>query len=501
MSERLVFQRHECAALLVILFVVSAASCLASDEAGTADALGRARELLAAGRLYPAEQAAREAVARAPDLAEAHRVLGQILLRRKKPGEAVAAFERAAALAPEAPDLDAELGVARFEAGDFAGARDALQRALDRDPGDTALRLRLGRAELELGHPEDAAREFERAAQDPEYRQVALYDLGVARERSGERDAARQAFEDALESGRPPTPLTDRAWEHIQALERTEEKQPWHVGLGAGLLYDSNVRRSEVDSESGGPDGAGLFEFDASYQLAVKDWFQLEGGYDFDQSLHFDATDFDLQSHTLHVEAERPIGRADASLGYFYSLNTLGGSRFLDFHEVHAAAGFVPKPWWYASLSPALRVKRFEDEPERDAEQGVLGLLQLFALGNWSRHLLVGVDGELENADDRAFDYRGFTAQSALQLPFSIRERQLRFQLRYRFRYRDYTASSSSPSGHRRDRIHSARARIEVPIAGHVSVRAEYEFEDATSPVRSADYTDHKVGAVLRFEL
>jgi Tfp pilus assembly protein PilF len=482
--------------------LLAASAALAGTDAGAADALQRARELLAAERLYPAEQAAREATERAPELAEAHRLLGQILLRRKKPELAVASFERAAALAPGDPQIDRELGVARFEARDFAGARDPIRRALERNPDDAVARLQLGRCELELGNAEQAAREFERAAADPDYRQVALYNLGVARERSGSRDAAREAFESALSLDRSATALSDRAWTHIQAIERADQERPWQLGAGAGLLYDSNVRRPEIDQQTGDPDGAGRFELDGSYTLPVRDWFELAGGYDFDQTLYFHTSDFDLQSHTFSASVSRPIGPTDASLGYLYSLNTLGGHRFLDFQDVHTAVGFSPTPWWYASLSPALRVKRFDREPERDAEQGALGLVQLFALGNWDRRLLLGLDGALENAADRAFDYRGFTAQAGVQLPFWLpSERRELLELRYRFGYRDYTDGSSSPTGHRRDRIHNALARLSVPIVDHVAVRAEYEFEDASSQVRSADYTEHKVELMLRFDL
>jgi Tfp pilus assembly protein PilF len=500
MGQRLAFRTRASAVLSAVLLAASAAP--AATDAGASDALQRAHNLLAAERLYPAEQAAREAIERAPERAEAHRLLGQILLRRKKPELAVASFERAAALAPEDTEIDHELGVARFEARDFAGAREPLRRALERNPDDTVARLQLGRCELELGDAEQAAREFERAAADPDYRQVALYNLGVARERSGARDSAREAFESALALDRSANALSDRAWAHIQALERTEEERPWQLGFGAGLLYDSNVRREEIDSQTGNADGAGRFELEGSYALPVWDWFKLEAGYDFDQTLYFDNSDFDLQSHTFHASAERSIGQTDASLGYLYSLNTLGGDRFLDFHDIHPALGIAPAQWWYASFSPALRVKRYEQEPGRDAEQGALGLLQLFALGNWQRHLLLGIDGVIENADDRAFDYRGFTTQAGVQLPLWLlgEEPQL-LQLRYCFGYRDYTNSSSSPTGHRRDRIHSARARIELPIVSHVKVRAEYEFEDAASEVRSADYTEHKAELLLRFDL
>src|SRR5258705_5152558 len=135
MGQRLVFRTRPSAVVSAVLLVASAA--LAATDAGATDALQRARDLLAAERLYPAEQAAREAIERAPELPEAHRLLGQILLRRKKPELAVASFERAAALAPKDAQIDRELGVARFEARDFAGAREPIRRALERNPDDT----------------------------------------------------------------------------------------------------------------------------------------------------------------------------------------------------------------------------------------------------------------------------------------------------------------------------------------------------------------------------
>ena len=501
MGTRLALRPRPCALALALAVTWLA---LPAGAAGVADAdaaLARARQSLADGRLYPAERAAREAVAADPERAEAHRLLGEILLRRRKPAEAVVSLERAAALEPDAPGLERALGLARFEAGDFAGARDALVRALEVEPGDTALRLRLGRCELQLGHAEAAAREFERAAEDPAYRQVALYNLGVARELAGEREAAREAYSEAWASHAPGA-VGNRAWGRLQALERAEaEARPWTLGFGAGLFYDSDVTRQEIDRTSGEPDGAGELELDASYTLPVGWGVELEARYDFYQSLYFEAHDFDLHSHALGLQAERRLGAGEASLGYLYSLNLLDGDRFLDFHELRPAYGLAPTGWWYGWLSPALRVKRFDEDPRRDAEQGALSLMQLFALGSWDRTLLLLLEGELEDADDRAFDYRGFAASAGIGLPFAIGERIQRLDVRYRLRLRDYSDRSSAPDGRREDLIHSARARLDVPILRRVVLRIEYEFEDATSDVRSADYTDHTIGGLLRFDL
>jgi Flp pilus assembly protein TadD len=479
-------------AALAFAVVLASAPALAESAAGADAALARAREMLAAGQLYPAEQAARDAIEREPDRADAHRLLGQILVRRRKPALAVAELERAAELAPQTPGLDRELGLARFDAGDFEGARVAIGRALASDPEDALLHLRLGQCEMAQGRPERAVPEFERAARDPELREVAQSHLAAANEEGRAREDGSLA---SAPDSRPALP---------GAFERAIDK-PWRLTAGAGLLYDSNVRRPELDTESGEGDGAGQFEAAASYELPVRNWFDLQAGYDFYQSLYFDLHEFDLQSHMFRVAASRQLTpKTDASLAYLYSLNRLDDHHFLDYHEVRPAVGFSPTPWWYASAAPALRIKRFFGDSldrDRDAETPVIGTLQLFALGSWERHLLLGIDGEFENADGRQFDYNGFSALAGLKLPIPIVERRWRLDLRYRYRHRDYQAGNSSPFGTREDRIHSGRARLEIPIAPYTAFRVEYEYEDATSNLPSADYTAHTIGGSLRFEL
>jgi len=475
-----------CALALVVLLVAAAAAAADSADA----ALARAREMLAAGRLYPAEQAAREAVALAPDRADTHRLLGQILLRRQKPALAVPELERAAALAPNAPGLTRELALARFDAGDCTAARDGLRSALSRDPQDALLHLRLGQCELERDRPDLAVPELEQAARHPEFREVAQAQLAVARDRVSRAEAVRDAR-------RAPGPLGEER-------TRSGTDRPWQLSAGAGAFYESNVRQSTIDEETGNSDGAAQFELAAAYELPVWDWFDFEAGYDFYQSLYFEESDFDLQSHALRVAGSRAFGDSvSGSLSYLYSLNTLDGSRFMDLHELRPMIGYTPTSWWYASLSPGLRLKRFDDDSDRNADTALLGTQQLFALGSWERRLLVAVDGEFENTDSREFDYNGFAAVADLLLPIPIALRAGRpeLDLRYRFRYRDYTSELSSDTGERRDRIHTARVRLDVPLLTHLSLRVEYEYENASSDVETADYDDHIIGGSLRFEL
>jgi tetratricopeptide (TPR) repeat protein len=462
--------------------------------------LERARAALAAGRLWPAEQAAREAVALEPESAVAYQLLGRVLARRLHWDEALAAFEQARRLDPDRPRLDREIGRVHFAREDYVAAAIALRRAAQREPDDDALALELGLCELALGELEAAIAALEQAARNPDLAQVALYNLGVARARYGSRDAARDAFERAVILD-PPSPIASRAWSQVEALDRLEDERPWTLAVGAGLAFDANVTRQEIDVDTNQADGVGRFELAGTYQLPTGELPDVELGYAFDQLLYFDATELDLQSHGLSAEVSERVGPLDTAFSYLYSLNRLDGDRFLDFHDIRTTAGFAPTESWYGTLSPAFQLKRFDQDSRRDAEQVTLGTLQLFALGGWHRYWLVGADAGLSDADGREFDLREVGAQAALHWPVPLGEGQLPLDLRYRFRFRDYRHDTPSIGREREDRIHSLRLRTDVPLRHRLWLRLEYEFEDSDSNLGSADYTDNVVSATLCYAM
>lgn len=487
-------------AVVVCLAVSIGVQALPASIAAQDSAADRARAALRKGRLWPAEQAAREAVADDPASAAAHQLLGRVLARRLHWHEAIAAFEVARGLDPELAELDRDLGRAHFALDDFEAAVGPLGRAAARSPADGVLALELGLCELARGEDAAAAAAFERASHDPVVAQVALYHLGIARERAGIREQARDAFERAVLLD-PPSPIASRAWTHVQALDRSEGDRPWSLAAGAGLAYDHNVIRQEIDVQTDDPDGAGLFELEATYLLPNRRGPAIELGYDFHQTLYFDVTELDLQSHGLSAEASQRIGPADASLSYLFSLNTLDGDRFVDFHEVRPTAGFAPTESWYASVSPAFQVTRFDDESRRDAERYSLGTLQLFAIGGWHRYALVGLDGAITDASGSEFDRREIATQASLHWSWDVGERQIPLDLRYRYSFRDYSNDTPSIGEKREDDIHALLVRVEIPLTGRFFLRLQYEFEDSDSNLPSADYTDNVVAAMLRFAL
>jgi Flp pilus assembly protein TadD len=473
--------------------------------AETTSALERGRELLAAGRLWPAEQAAREAIAQQPGSASAHQLLGRVLERRGRKEQALAEFERAWAIDPGLPGLARDLGTARFERGDCSGALEPLALAAREHPGEAVLELRLGLCEVEAGRPDAAALHFEQAVDDPVLGQLAVYNLGLAQLRAGRTREARRTLARAVDMD--PESVTGRAAAAAIADPATavpEHARRWRLALGAGLGYDDNVVVEELDVDSQQSDSAALVEASVGAEWPLSDW-DFDLGYDFSDTRYSDNGDLDLQSHGLLTIFSRDLRTADTSLSYAYSYNTLGGSSFLHFHQVRGSFGRKAGKRWYFSPNLSYSVKRFSQtaNSDRDADQQSIGLLQLVALGSWNHYLTLNANVEREETDGRRYTYWGPTVSVGVRsaLPIAGFDDPPILDARYRFRWRDYRYPDPEVGGQREDKVHELRLRLDVPLPHHLSVRTEYVFKDSSSNLPSADYESNRVDVLLRFEL
>lgn len=223
---------------------------------GEAAPLYLAVQLREAGDLEAAVATAETAAAGAsPELAgESARILGGLLARTGDLAGARAAFERAAALDPDAePATLLEAGRALAEAGDAEAARSAHLRvaAQDRDQRAAAVaRARLGTADPEerpWALLADGRREAARQALAERSGQ-AMADLLIALE---ERDAAtvrvlleqepsEEAFDAVLETGAEPF------YRLAAELAGPRQSALGRLGLGALLAQDGHHSRAEL---------------------------------------------------------------------------------------------------------------------------------------------------------------------------------------------------------------------------------------------------------------
>ncbi len=113
------------------------------------------------------------------------RSMGSTLAAKGEYRSAIEMLEKAAAMAPQYPDYHSDLGAAYFKEGRYDEAIRAFQRALELNPGYANAHNNLGLAYRKKGRFQEAHDEIKKATElEPQYA-VATYDLGLSYYRGG----------------------------------------------------------------------------------------------------------------------------------------------------------------------------------------------------------------------------------------------------------------------------------------------------------------------------
>jgi Flp pilus assembly protein TadD len=160
----------------------------------------RARADFEAGRIFEAIETMQRAVALAPDDAEAHFLLGVMMLRTDRVVEAEAELARAVTLAPRNAKILAAYGLALRAQKRWGDAESALVRSLLLEPGDPSTIAALGELYRLSGKPDKCAVRYEQFVWQLEHRSLESLTeserraLSIARDRVRECEAAAQAL-------------------------------------------------------------------------------------------------------------------------------------------------------------------------------------------------------------------------------------------------------------------------------------------------------------------
>jgi tetratricopeptide (TPR) repeat protein len=172
------------------------------------DSMGALRQLAAtqraAGDTDAAEINYREALELKPNHGRTLLALASLLKQGGRANEALELLERAASAGSNADRAEANLalGKARLSSGHVEAALAAFRSAIDFSPSDVSVRLSIAKACLASGQRRlyiEARAQAERAALLAPDRALVVGLLGWVRERSGDRDGARSAYQLALQ--------------------------------------------------------------------------------------------------------------------------------------------------------------------------------------------------------------------------------------------------------------------------------------------------------------
>lgn len=163
------------------------------------DELADARAKADAGKVTEAESTLRDYLARNPDSADAHFLLGYVLFREEKAKESLDEFNAGAKLRHPTPEDLKIVASDYILAGDFANADKWFSEVVAEVPNDANAHYLLGRTKFNEDNFSDAISNFERAiALKPKYVE-AENNIGLAWRELNNPEKAETAFETAIE--------------------------------------------------------------------------------------------------------------------------------------------------------------------------------------------------------------------------------------------------------------------------------------------------------------
>ncbi len=420
-----------------------------------------------------------------------------------------------AALEPASPELALELGIARFHAGDRAGAEEALQRAEARGDARAEVPLYLGLIALDREQAQSAAERFGRAqaVAGDALAPATTYYAGLARARSGERGAAREAL------GRVASDWPDTAWaeEAKHALAALDAARPLFAALRLGFEHDSNaVLRgegvalpTEIPSQA---DQRFVWRGVVGRSWLASERSQYGGALAFSGSAHGELSRFDALQPSLTLWADRRIDEHTTLRGLaayahawvdqraFLSTPSFALELYRDFAERGATR-------FFAEL--ALDDYRFASDPldpdrdrrDRDGVGFRLGAEHRLSLPALRSSLTGGLAYRRFDADGTEYSFDS----SELELGWeSELPAQLVLGAGARYAYRPYRHGTTySPPGRPERTEHDWRTELSLrrPIWRQLSLESRWRYQRNRSTADVFDYTRHVAGLYMNWTL
>ena len=280
-----------------------------------------------------------------------------------------------------------------------------------------------------------------------------------------------------------------------------------HVETGAE--YDSNLDVEELDQSANESDRALLLGAGVEASGQPTDNLTITGTYDLTSRQYETNDSFDQDIHLASIDVSYDIDSVTLGASHHYSYVTLASDPFLDYNRSSLYLGKLLEDDVYVRASVHEKRKAFDDNDARDAKARGFSLDNYFFSNQRKTLFILGVDGEREDADSDAYDYKSLAVRSRLKHRFDVsgHENTLQFGVRYEGRDYDeevstveepsfpFIGSGSTSSETRSDRILSLDASWAVALNEWLTTEAKVERISNRSTLDSADY-DKTIGSL-----
>ncbi|HEY7490816.1 MAG TPA: tetratricopeptide repeat protein [Candidatus Tectomicrobia bacterium] len=376
----------------------------------------------------------RKAVELTPDNADALFYLGLTLTRLGEFPEAIAALGKVLQLEPSKRYVHYHLGLAYLQDKRYPEALAQFQLAEQFDPEKAATQFYLGYTNYLLQKYREAPPYLQRALElDTTLTPGAQYYRGLALYAS-ERDTPAQAAFEAVVQAAPDSPEALQARRYLEALAaRAREQRLAQVQGSISYEHDSNVILEPNGIEiSGQADSRMVFTLLGRLQPVRTPLWRAGAEYALYQSVHYQLSEFDLQSHTAGLFASYKLDRVTLYGAANYNITYLDSRLFHNYDRFSEAVTLQPSATireadrLFAVASVRYRTSHFfgplspEQDPavrERDGWAIRTGVHQFLTFNNQQASLRLSYHYEGSRKDGTDWEYNSHEVGLGLHLP------------------------------------------------------------------------------------
>ncbi len=285
--------------------------------------------------------------------------------------------------------------------------------------------------------------------------------------------------------------------------------------IEGGFEHDSNVTVDELNTSSDQSDEAWVFDAGLEGVLQPTEPLNVTLGYSLSGRRYQSLDQFDQDIHLLSADISYDFDPVTIGTSYHFSHATLGSDPFLDFRRASVYLGSLVGESVYLLASLQDKSKDFDDSDARDADIRGASLDSFFFFNQARSHLLIGLDGDREDAEADAYDNDLLRVRVALVHRFTLAGEENRLRLGWRYEDREYdevTVTSSDPllndpltgdltersTSKRADRARILEASWRIGLNDVFSLEPSISRGNYTSNVDSADYDKTVAGVTLR---
>lgn len=473
------------AAICILPFHIRAASVSAPKEAFH-DLGVFAYE---SGEYEKALQFFRKAVAASPGNAEYLHSLSKTYLMLQQYNEAELQLKKAYALDEENPEIAFDLGLLFYETREYREAIPFFQRSVETStqiPPKSVYML--GICFFRERQYNSALGYFETMMQmDPAIRPDLSYYAGICQAKINLQKAALNSFEFVVQHSEKPS-LQDQAKQWIDTLSKMKTRiRPLRIMAKMGAQYDDNVRLEPLDLDLYEDEKDFVWKgfVSARYTLQGNSPLQVGLGYSQYQTIHDDATEYDLTGSIGQFFMKYDCSPLTYGIYYTPAYYWLDGESYLLSHKIRPEVTLKLGPQVLGRFSFEYAANNHFEDLDREGKSNGFGTKWYFFMNN-KDYLYAEAEIMENDADHPDHDYRRLDAGMGLSLRLRY---DLFFMARGNFRQTDYFHEDSGYGFMREDSRYTGSLALSKDIyADILGVELEYEYTKNDSNILQYEY-------------